>query len=52
MGIGDGEHYVILGRPESGYSMKTRVAMRYKGVAHVQIDNTTRRNMTANKSNM
>ena len=34
MTIGDGKHYVILGRPESGYSMKVRAAMRYKGVVH------------------
>jgi glutathione S-transferase len=40
--IGDGQHYVILGRPESGYSMKVRVAMRYKGVAHEWIDRCLR----------
>lgn len=34
MTIADGEHYVILGRPESGYSMKVRSAMRFKGVPH------------------
>jgi len=38
LAIGDGEHYVILGRPESGYSMKVRAAMRFKGVAHEWID--------------
>ena len=32
--IGDGKHYVIMGRPESGYSMKVRSAMRFKGIAH------------------
>jgi len=26
--------YVIMGRPESGYSMKVRAAMFYKGIAH------------------
>jgi glutathione S-transferase len=31
--VGDGHNYVIIGRPESGYSMKVRSAMRYKGVA-------------------
>jgi glutathione S-transferase len=38
MSIGDGEHYVILGRPESGYSMKVRSAMRYKGVPYEWLD--------------
>ena len=38
MSIGDGEHYVILGRPESGYSMKVRSAMRLKGVGYEWID--------------
>lgn len=42
MPIGDGEHYVILGRPESGYSMKVRAAMRYKGVAHEWLDRCLR----------
>ena len=32
--IGDGQHYVIMGRPESGYSMKVRSAMRFKGMPH------------------
>jgi glutathione S-transferase len=38
MSIGDGQHYVIMGRVESGYSMKVRSAMRYKGVPHEWID--------------
>lgn len=38
MSIGDGQHYVIMGRVESGYSMKVRSAMRYKGIAHEWID--------------
>ena len=38
MTIGDGEHYVIMGRPESGYSMKVRSAMRFKGVPHEWVD--------------
>ena len=42
MGIGDGESYVILGRPESGYSMKVRSAMRYKGAPHEWIDRCLR----------
>ena len=44
MSIGDGEHYVILGRPESGYSMKVRSAMRYKGVPHEWLDRGHRTN--------
>jgi glutathione S-transferase len=40
--IGDGQHYVILGRPESGYSQKVRSGMRYKGVAHEWIDRCLR----------
>lgn len=39
---GDGEHYVIMGRPESGYSMKVRSAMRYKGVPYEWIDRCLR----------
>lgn len=42
MSVGDGVHYVILGRTESGYSMKVRSAMRYKGVAHEWIDRCLR----------
>lgn len=42
MSIGDGENYVILGRPESGYSMKVRVAMRYKGIPHEWMDRCLR----------
>lgn len=38
MSIGDGENYVIMGRPESGYSMKVRSAMRYKGVSSEWMD--------------
>lgn len=38
MSIGDGEHYVLMGRPESGYSMKVRSALRYKGVAYEWMD--------------
>jgi len=44
MGIGDGKTYVIIGRPESGYSMKVRSAMRYKGVAHEWMDRSLRTN--------
>jgi len=40
--IGDGEHYVILGRPESGYSMKVRSAIRYKGLPHEWLDRSYR----------
>lgn len=40
--IGDGEHYVIMGRPESGYSVKVRSAMRFKGVSHAWIDRCMR----------
>lgn len=42
MSVGDGENYVVLGRPESGYSMKVRAAMRYKGVAHEWLDRCLR----------
>jgi glutathione S-transferase len=42
MSVGDGENYVIMGRPESGYSMKVRSAMRYKGVAHEWLDRCLR----------
>ena len=38
MPIGDGQHFVILGRPESGYSVKVRSAMRYKGLPHEWLD--------------
>jgi glutathione S-transferase len=38
MSVGDGQHYVILGRPESGYSMKVRSAMRYKRLPHEWMD--------------
>jgi hypothetical protein len=38
MSVGDGEHYVIIGRPESGYSMKMRSTMRYKAVPHEWLD--------------
>jgi len=38
MSIGDGVHYVIIGRIESGYSMKVRSVMRYKGVDYEWID--------------
>lgn len=44
MSIGDGEHYVIMGRPESGYSMKVRSAMRYKGVPHEWMDRCLKNN--------
>ena len=40
--IGDGEHYVILGRPESGYSLKVRSAMLYKDVPHEWLDRSYR----------
>lgn len=36
--IGDGTHYVVIGRPESGYSQKVRAAMILKGVPHAWID--------------
>ncbi|MEE3328336.1 MAG: glutathione S-transferase family protein [Myxococcota bacterium] len=36
--IGDGEHFVILGRPESGYSLKVRSAMHYKGASYLWLD--------------
>jgi glutathione S-transferase len=42
MAIGDRQHYVIMGLPESGYSMKVRSAMRYKGVPHEWIDRCLR----------
>jgi len=42
MSVGDGEHYVIIGRPESGYSMKVRSAMRYKGLSHEWMDRCLR----------
>ena len=42
MSIGDGEHYVILGRTESGYSMKVRSAMRFKQIPHEWIDRSLR----------
>ncbi len=42
MAVGDGTHYVILGRTESGYSMKVRAAMRYKQVAHEWMDRSFR----------
>jgi glutathione S-transferase len=42
MSVGDGEHYVIIGRPESGYSMKVRAAMHYKGVPHEWMDRCLR----------
>jgi glutathione S-transferase len=42
MSVGDGEHYVIIGRPESGYSMKVRSAIRYKGVAYEWMDRCLR----------
>jgi len=38
MSVGDDERYVIIGRPESGYSMKVRSAIRYKGVRHEWLD--------------
>lgn len=40
--IGDGVHFVILGRPESGYSLKVRAALRFKGLPHVWIDRCLR----------
>ncbi len=36
--IGDGEHYVVIGRPESGYSLKVRSALHFKGLPHAWID--------------
>ena len=42
MPIGDGQHWVIMGRPESGYSLKVRSAMRWKGVPYEWIDRTRR----------
>ena len=30
--------YGLMGRPESGYSMKVLAAMRYKGVPHQWMD--------------
>ena len=38
MSVGDGQHYVILGRPESGYSLKVRSAMRYKQLPYEWMD--------------
>ena len=38
MSVGDGKHYVIIGRPESGYSVKVRSALRFKGVAYEWLD--------------
>jgi hypothetical protein len=38
LSLGDGEGDVILGRPESGYSMKVRSAMRSKGVSQEWMD--------------
>ena len=38
MPIGDGKNFVILGRQESGYSLKVRSAMRYKGFPHEWLD--------------
>ena len=35
---GDEKHFVILGRPESGYSLKVRSAMHYKGVPYRWLD--------------
>jgi glutathione S-transferase len=40
--IGDGHQYVVMGRPESGYSMKVRSAMRFKGVPHAWMDRCLR----------
>jgi glutathione S-transferase len=42
MSISDGKHYVIIGRPESGYSVKVRSAMRYKGLPHEWMDRCAR----------
>ena len=42
MPIGDGEHWVIMGRPESGYSVKVRSAARFKGVPHEWVDRSRR----------
>lgn len=42
MSVGDGEHYVIIGRPESGYSMKVLSAMRYKAAPHEWLDRCRR----------
>lgn len=38
MSIGDGIHYVLMGAPESGYSLKVRSAMRFKGIPHEWLD--------------
>ena len=40
--MGDGQHYVILGRPESGYSLKVRSAMRYKELPYEWMDRSYR----------
>lgn len=42
MGVGDVQNYAIMGRPESGYSMKVRSAMRYKDVPHEWMDRCLR----------
>ena len=42
MSIGDGTHYVVMGRPESGYSLKVRGVLRYKGIAHEWVDRCLR----------
>ncbi len=42
MSVGDGQHYVILGRPESGYSLKVRSAMRYKELPYEWMDRSYR----------
>ena len=44
MKLGDGEHYVIIGRPESGYSLKVRSAMRYKGIPYTWVNRCLRNN--------
>ncbi len=44
MSVGDGSQYVIIGRPESGYSMKVRSAMRFKDVPHEWMDRSHRTN--------
>lgn len=40
MSIADEEHYVIMRLPDSGYSMKLRSAIRYKGIPHEWLDLT------------
>jgi glutathione S-transferase len=42
LAIGDGTHWVVVGRPESGYSLKVRSALRYKGLPHEWIDRCLR----------